>query len=415
MTTMTYFQLRLIGMLVLLMSMLAGCGKNESSNNAESKRDPAKEQTEQSTHSAKEPAKGESSASEREAKKNEQGLTLTEKEMAAAGIKVAEMQEQQVNEQIVVTATIQANQNKFAQVAPRVAGRVTKVMVNQGEKVKQGQPLALIDSIEVGEAQSAYAQAATEQALAKTSMERAEKLYADQIIAQKEYLRVRADFEKAKAVLRAASEKRQALGVGGQGTGRDGVSVFAVSAPFPGMIIDKKAVLGELAQPDKSLFSIADLSTVWIETNLYEKDIGKVRLGAPAVITVAAYPGENFNGKVTYVSSVMDKESRTIRARVEVPNSDGRLKLDMFADAAITATGATKAMLLPDTAVVLVQGQPTVFVQEAGGFEARAVDLGDKLRNRVVLKSGVQPGENVVTSGAYALKAKMLKSQISAE
>lgn len=415
MTSMTYFQLRFICVLALAMSVLAGCGKNDSPNNDESKAAPPKEQSDQSTHNAKEPAKGESSASERAAKKNEQGLTLSAEEIQAAGIKVAALQEQQVNEQIAVTATIQANQNKLAQVAPRVAGRVTKVMANLGDKVKQGQSLALVDSIEVGEAQSAYAQAASEHALAKTNMERVEKLYADQIIAQKEYLRVRADLEKAKAVLRAASEKRQALGVAGQGIGGEGVSVFAVSAPFPGMIIEKKAVLGELAQPDKPLFSIADLSNVWIETNLYEKDIGKIRLGAAAVITVAAYPGENFNGKVAYISSVMDKESRTIRARVEVPNPDGRLKLDMFANAAIAAAGATKAMLLPDEAVVLVQGQPTVFVQEAGGFEARAVDLGEKLRNRVVLKSGVKPGENVVTSGAYALKAKMLKSQISAE
>jgi hypothetical protein len=112
----------------------------------------------------------------------------------------------------------------------------------------------------VGDAQSAYAQAASEHALAKANLDRAEKLYADQIIPQKNVLQARADFEKAKAVLRAATDKRQALGINGNTSSSTGSSVFSVSAPFSGTIIEKKAVLGELAQSDKPLFSVADLS-----------------------------------------------------------------------------------------------------------------------------------------------------------
>lgn len=108
----------------------------------------------------------------------------------------------------------------------------------------------------------------------------------------------------------------------------------------------------------------------------------------------------------------MDKESHTIKARVEVPNVDGKLKLDMFATAAISTAGSSKQLLLPEQAIVLIQGQPTAFVLEDGGYEARAIELGDKLRGKVVVKSGIAAGENVVTAGAYALKARMLKSQI---
>lgn len=405
---MTSFQWRSTSALILATLMVAGCGKDEQQKAAS-----AKEPTSATAHASSAPAKAGAAASESAGHADEQGLKLSAEEIQTAGIKIAPLQEQDVNEQIAVTATIQANQDKLARVAPRVAGKVTKVMANLGDKVKQGQPLALIDSVEVGEAQSAYAQALTEHALAQASVDRAEKLYADQIIPQKDYLRIRADFEKSKAVLRAASDKRQALGIAGRTESASaGASVFAVSAPFSGTIIEKKAVLGELGQSDKPLFSIADLSTVWIETNLYEKDLGKIKVGAPALVTTAAYPGETFKGKVTYISSVMDKESRTARARVEVPNPDGRLKLEMFATAAIATSATAKALLLPEEAVVLVQGQPTAFVQEAGGFEARAVDLGDKLHGQVILKAGIKPGEKVVTSGAYALKAKMLKSQI---
>ena len=400
---MTSIQLRAACALILSMSLLAGCGNNGSSAEAnQADNAGAKEQ-------------GAKSAPANAGQAREPGLKLSAQEIDAAGIKIASLQEQQINEQIVVTATIQANQDKLARVAPRVPGRVTKVMARLGDKVKPGQPLALIDSIEVGEAQSAYAQAASEQPLARANLDRAEKLYADQIIPQKDYLRVRADFEKARAVLRAADQKRQALGVGGKADRTSAGSTFAVSAPFAGTIIEKAAVLGELAQADKPLFTVADLSNVWIVANLYEKDLGKVRPGALAAITTAAYPGETFQGKVTYISSVMDKESRTVRAIVEVPNRDGRLKLDMFATAAIGAGDRGKAMLLPEEAVVLLQGQPTVFVQDAGGFNARAVELGDKLQGRVVVKAGIRPGEKVVTAGAFALKAAMLKSQISAD
>jgi cobalt-zinc-cadmium efflux system membrane fusion protein len=386
----------------LSLLLLAGCGKAEEKG-ATSKPDNV-------ASGAKRDGKTSSPPSQ------DKGLTLSREELAAAGIRVAPLQEQALQEQINVTATIQPNRDRLARIAPRVAGRVVKVMAKLGDTVKPGQALAEVDSIEVGEAQSAYAQAQSEHALAKASMDRAEKLLADQIIPQKDYLRARADYEKSTAILRAAAQRRQALGVAGRNpAAAAGGSLFSVSAPFAGTVIDKAAVLGELAQADKPLFSIADLSNVWIETNLYEKDLGKVQIGAPVVVTTAAYPDETFTGTVAYIASAMDKETRTARARVVVPNPAGRLKLDMFATASIATRGARNAFLLAQDAVVLVQGQPTVFIQEQGGFSPRAVELGEKLRDHVVLKAGVKPGEQVVTSGAFALKAKMLKSQISSD
>jgi cobalt-zinc-cadmium efflux system membrane fusion protein len=373
---------------------LTGCGKNDAT-----------------TQAANLPA-----ASAKTTAPAGSGLSLSQNEMQTAGIVTVPLNEQAVRNQITVTATIQANQDRLAHVSPRITGKIVKVLARLGEHVKPGQPLALVDSIEAGEAQSAYAQAAADQALAKAAAERADKLYADQIIAQKEYLRARADLQKADAALHAAAERRHALGLNGDAAmSANRASVFTVSAPFAGTVIDKKAVLGELAKPDNALFTIADLSTVWLDTNLFEKDLGKVDAGASATVTVAAYPGETFQGKLTYISSVMDKETRTAKARIEVPNPHGRLKIDMFANAAIAAGSAANALLLPDEAVVLVQGQPTVFVKAGEGFEPRAVELGDKLQNQVMLKAGIRAGETIVTRGAYALKARLLKSQISAE
>jgi membrane fusion protein, heavy metal efflux system len=340
---------------------------------------------------------------------HEEPLKLSEEEIRAAGIQVQAVTEQAVHGQITATASVQANQDRLAHIQPRVAGRVVKVNANLGDQVRAGQTLAVLDSIELGEAQSAYRQAESEAALARAGFERAERLIGEQIIPQKDYLRARAEYEKARTALRSATEKLRLLGVS---PGKDSGSTFPLSSPFIGTVIEKDAVLGELIQPDKSLFTVADLSVVWIEADLYEKDLGRIAPGGEAHVSVAAYPDETYSGRVTYISSTADKETRTVKARIEVANPEGRLKPGMFASVALDASTAVKALAVPDEAVVLMEGKPTVFVQEHGGFEPRTVTLGDKLQGRVIVKEGLEDGDGAVVKGAYALKARLLKSQI---
>ncbi len=382
----------------LSVTLLAGCGEKQA---------PTKEvkQPEKT-----EPAdKGAPQTAEHEAQGGEKLLALSAEEAQRAGIQVRKLELQEQADQVTVTATIQANQDKLAHVAPRVPGRIVKVNASLGDKVKAGQALAMLDSIELGEARSSYLQAASEAAVAQAGFERAQRLNADGIIPEKDYLRARAEHEKARASLRAAADKLRMMGINPE---KHSGSVFPLVAPFAGTVIEKHAILGELREADESAFTVADLSTLWIEADLFEKDLAKVRPGAQVSVIVMAYPGEVFKGKLTYISSVVDKESRTVKARVEVPNPDGRLKPEMFATAAIHTGSSTQALLLPEDAVLLVQGQPTVFVAEKGGFEPRAVEVGEHAQGRVVIKSGVAAGETVVVSGAYALKARLLKSQI---
>ena len=347
---------------------------------------------------------------------NKPGTTiiLSDEEIKTSGIEVITLQEQQINEQILVTATIQPNQNKVAQITSSVVGKVSRTLVNLGDKVQTNQSLASIDSIEAGEAQSAYEQAHSEFTLAQSSFERAQQLVTEHIIAQKEYLRAQSDLEKTRATLQATSTKLQAIGITPQNK-RNNSSTFIVSTPFAGTVILKNAVIGEVVQPDKTLFTIADLSKFWIDTNLFEKDFAKVKIGAPATITSSAYPGEFFRGKVIYIANQVDKETHTANARIEIMNLDNRLKLNMFVNATIDTNSTQKQLLLPEQSIVLIQGLPTVFIQTGSGFEARAVELGAKFQSQVILKNGIQTGEKIVSAGAYALKAKMLKSQISAD
>jgi cobalt-zinc-cadmium efflux system membrane fusion protein len=339
-------------------------------------------------------------------------LTLTSEEAERAGVKVEEIKPQALGESVVVTATIRPDQDRLARIAPRIEGRVTSAPAKLGDQVRAGQIVATLDSVAVGEAHAAWVQAQSDLRIAEADFKRAEVLIADEIIPRKDYLRAQADRDKAVAALRSAADRLRLLGGTPSASGSK-VSGFAVTAPFAGTVIEKKVTLGDLATPSEPMFTIADLSRVWIQADLPEAVIAKVRVGANAKVTVPAYPSEAFSGRVSHIGAALDKETRTVAARIEVPNAAGHLKPEMFVTATIgAASDKREAITLPDAAIVLMQGQPTVFVYEQGAYAMRVVEPGERIGGRTVVKSGLKAGEQVVTSGTYALKARKLKSQL---
>ncbi|WP_428418615.1 efflux RND transporter periplasmic adaptor subunit [Methylibium sp.] len=339
-------------------------------------------------------------------------LTLTTEEAERAGVKVEAIKAEALGETIQVTATIRPDQDRLARVAPRIEGRITSAPAKLGDRVRSGQTLATLDSVDVAEAHANWTQARAELRIAEADFKRAESLNAEEIIPRKDFLRAQADRDKATAAVRNAADRLRLLG-GAQAASGSGVAAFAVTAPFAGTVIEKKVTLGELGSPSEAMFTIADLSRVWIQADLPEAALAKVRMGANAKVTVPAYPGETFSGRVGHIGAMLDKDTRTIAARIEVANADGRLKPEMFATATIEAGGDKRDVIsLPDAAIVLLDGQPTVFVYEQGAYEARQVEPGERVGGRTVLKSGVKAGDQVVTSGTYALKARKLKSQL---
>jgi len=354
---------------------------------------------------------GEKKAEEGHAEGAEE-LTLTAEEAERAGVKVEAIKSEPLGETLQVTATIRPDQDRLARVAPRIEGRITSAPAKLGDRVRAGQTLATLDSVDVAEAHATWTQAQAELRIAEADFKRAESLNAEEIIPRKDFLRAQADRDKAAAAVRNAADRLRLLG-GAQAASGSGVASFAVTAPFAGTVIEKKVTLGELGNPSESMFTVADLSRVWIQADLPEAALAKVRIGANATVTVPAYPGDTFSGRVSHIGAMLDKDTRTIAARIEVANADGRLKPEMFATATIEADGDKREVIaLPDAAVVLLEGQPTVFVYEQGAYEARQVEPGERVGGRTLLKSGVKVGDQVVTSGAYALKARKLKSQL---
>jgi len=344
----------------------------------------------------------------------EEGLHLSADEAQRAGIRLETLSLQPQAGAVTVTATIKANQDRYARVAPRIEGRVVAAPAKLGDRVAQGQALATLDSVALGEAEAALREAQAAHRVAEAEYRRAQGLVAQEIIPQRDWLRARGDYEKSSSQLDAARDRLRLLGASIDGAG--GRATFQLRSPLAGTVIQKDATVGELATPAVPVFTVADLSTLWIEANLTEDLLARVRPGASAIVTVAAWPGERFAGKVTYIAGVLDKDTHAIPARIEVDNRDGRLKPEMFATALVDSGQAGAAALsVPDGAVILLQGQPTVFVLARGAYEPRPVEIGDKLGGRTRVTAGLKTGDQVVASGAYALKARLLKSQISEE
>lgn len=345
-------------------------------------------------------------------KQDARALRLSAEDARRAGIEVSRLELVDAPETVAAFGAIEPNRDRIARVVPPVDGRVVKVTANLGDQVDSGVALATLESPELGEVRAAYEQARTELRLAKAEFERTQSLVTEGSIARKEQLRANSAYEKAQAALNAAEAKLASLGVSKAAPAGGSPATVVITAPFAGTIIEKTAVLGEYGQAYKPLFTVADLSVLWLETDLYERDLGSVAVGASATLAVAAYPNERFTGTVTYISSTVDIETRTVKARVEIANTDGRLKPGMFADVLIDKAERRPVLRVPETALVLLNGQMTVFVAVGDGYEPRPVETGQRAAGQVVVRSGLEPGDKVVVAGAYALKARLLKSQI---
>lgn len=346
---------------------------------------------------------------------DESRVAMSAADREAAGISVEPLAPVSVRDSVTAPATVHPNLDRIAHVSPRVPGRIASVHVKIGERVGAGQILAILDSVEVGEAHSAYQQARSELELTRTAFERAERLSAEQIVSQKDYIRARTDHERAKVAFRASEDRLRLLGLE-PGPSADGkaVSTFPLRSAIAGTVTEKHAIVGEVAGTENSLFTVADLSLLWVEANVGERDLGRIRSGAAADVRVAAYPDLVFRGRVSYIGDMLDRETRTVPVRIEVANPERRLKPEMFATVDIEGNAQAARLAIPAGAAVILEGKTAVFVEAENGahFEARPVQLGPERGARVVVLEGLREGERVVIAGAYELKARLLKSKL---
>ena len=354
----------------------------------------------------------------------------------AAGLADQPAERRPMTETIETTGVVGPDETRLARIRPLADGRVTRVAVRVGDRVGAGQTLLVYDSITAGELMAEYRAAAAsleranaEADVARRSLERADNLVEIGAVAKgerdrraAEHQRAIADMNSARAGVINLEQKLRRLGVSREDLtrARSGEEVNApsrstVTVPFGGVVIEVHAAQGEVITPERELFVVADLSRVWVQGDVYQKDIARIRIGQNALITVDAYPGETFTGRVTYVSNVLDSDTRTARVRCEVSNRDGRLKAQMFASVALPVSMPRDALLIPARAVQDIDGVSTVFVRvDEEKFQTRPVRVGAAIGDAVEIVDGLRPGERVVTDGALMLKSR-LKLRVEAE
>lgn len=328
------------------------------------------------------------------------------------GITVSEV-ESVTTSALAVTGSITFDADRVSHVGARSDGRIVAVRADLGTRVARGQALAMLESVEVGQIRAEEREAEALLEIAQENHAREQRLAGQGISSRKELLDAEAQLRRAEAALHSAEDRLKVLGAShDHGAGGE----FTLVAPFAGVVVARDASLGEMATPADTLFTVADLSEVWIELDIFERDLARVRRGQTVAVMVTAYPDKSFPGRIVYVGDVLDPVKRTVRARVEIPNAVGALKPGMFATANIQVGGGGSPLaVVPQDALQMVEGRRVVFVpgDAPGEFLAVPVEVGQTIDGgRVVILSGIAPGSRVVTAGAFALRSELSKGEI---
>ena len=327
--------------------------------------------------------------------------------------------------ELLTTGQVDFEQDRLAHVTPRIPGRVEQVQADLGDRIQRGQTLAVIDSIELGQAKSAYLQSQAQEELARQNFKREEGLFAERISSEQEMLAARAAHLEAVARLRNSEETLRLYGLaadqiealsyeGGQ------TSLLPVRSPLSGRVVEKHVTVGELVTPERSMFTIADLGHVWIWIDVYEQDLRNVHLEDDVVVSADAFPEETFSGKVSYLSAQVDADTRTVRARIDVDNPEHKLRPGMFVRVTLSdphsdTTDRAPSLVVPATAVQRDGEELLVFLPLGSNrFERREVLVGRTAGGFTEILSGLDSPVEVVVEGAFLLKSEASKEQMGA-
>ena len=345
-------------------------------------------------------------------------LRLTAEELSRTAIEFAPVARGALLVPRQYTATVHANENELAEVTTLIRGRVEKVYVDVGQDVKKDALLALLHSTDLGVAEGAYLKSAARLHEAKLAYERAKDLYEQKVVSLAELQRREATMKTAQAETREARNRLELLGTPRQEVERldreDTIKAdVPLRAPFDGRVIMRNITRGEVVEMEQKLFTIADLSDVWVVGNVPEKDIQFIRKDQKVNVIVSAYPHAIIPGTITYIGDVLNPATRTMRLRVTVSNPDRLLKPEMFATVLVYAAATPDALTVPLEAV---QNGPTgtmVFVQRGtNDFEVRTIKVGSEQGEVVTVLEGVSAGEQVVTKGSFVLKSEMERHKL---
>jgi membrane fusion protein, heavy metal efflux system len=358
-------------------------------------------------------------------------VSLGEAAQKQAGIATEPVKHLTRSDRVEAPGILALDEKRTARLGSMVEGMVVKAHAEVGDRVRTGQVLAEMHSHVVHDAWADYRKAVaerrrreTEQVFARQNEERAKRLFDDKAVSQQDVRRAEADraaadelLDIARTEVRRAEEALEHLGVTNaeDPSGESGEYV-PVRSPLHGVVLEKSITQGTAVTVGTPLFVVADLTELWAVAEIDETELPLVKAGRPTELRVSAYPGEAFPGRITFVADMVNPKTRRVTVRCQVPNADGRLKPEMYAQVTLAAGEPREVLAVPSGAIQEIEGKPLVFVKTAkGSFERRDVAVGVEAGGWVEVRGGVKEGERVATTGSFLLKSELLKGTMAGE
>jgi len=340
-------------------------------------------------------------------------VAMTRAQQEEIGLFVNTARSGDIEHILFLVGEVRLHEDRMTHLVPRVPGIVRSVSASLGETVREGQILAMIDSPELAELKADYLGKVRNLELTRRTFERKQYLKKENIASEADWLEAQAAFQNAETLLLSAKRRLVFLGLGEEeirglpDAGDEAFGSYALKSPIAGTIIAKHITRGEKIG-DEEVFTVADLSVVWVDLQIPAKDLGTVKKGFGVEIT--ATEGRGAEGKLTLVGPVVDQESRTALGRVELPNPEGFWRPGIFVKGQIQGGTSSSAVVVPSEAVQNIEGDNVVFVPDGAGFRPVAVTLGKSVKDRTEILAGLKVGDRYVVRGAFGLKAVKVTS-----
>ncbi len=305
------------------------------------------------------------------------------------------------------------DQNNVAVISPFIESNVNEIFVNIGDRVKKGDLLVCLESPDIGILRAEYTKAKAELDISRLNFTRKEKLRKEDIISEKSFLETELQKRLASVNYNYALKKLLAMGIPKEeienppaGHSEAVGSTIHIHSPINGIVVHRHLNIGEKVSSSDKIFEIVNIKNVWLEADIFEKDLTRIKLGQKVNVTVSAYPDEVFTGNTFFIGSILNSKTKTIKIMVNITNSDERLKPGMFAHTGIVTGVRENALVVPGSAVLEDENLKIVFIKEEDSFHRHEVKTGIETEKFIEILSGLEDGEFVVTQGNFQLKSK---------
>jgi cobalt-zinc-cadmium efflux system membrane fusion protein len=378
-------------------------------------------------------AGGEAATRAAERPKATPGLQVTADLQRQWGISVGQPTRATASGAVVLSGVLRLNQQRTAQISSLLPGKVVSLGADVGMQVRKGQVLATIHAPALAQAKTTFLQAGAKLEQARREYERARMLLQQEAIDQKETLRRKTEFDNASSELGVAESNLHSFGIDQMNVdallkrarqGADQVPheeltdpYLQLVSPLDGRVIERDVLTGQYIEPQKPLFTVSDLTTLWAVLDAREADLPHLAAGRSVRVRTSVYPDRTWDGRLAHIGDVVDEKSRTVKVRVDTPNIGLLLKPNMFIQGdVLDAASSREVLTVPEEAIQTFNGDSVVFVRSTPDhFLARPVEPGERMGNRRVILKGLGAADVIALSGAFNLKAELLKSSLGGE